>query len=177
MNTQRLTRYLSAVALASALAISAPTALAAKPRITILATGGTIAGAQKSQAEYGYQSGAFNVQNLIDAVPQMKDLADIKGEQIVNIGSQDMNDEVWLKLAARLNEVLAAPDVDGVVITHGTDTVEETGYFLDLVVKSDKPVVMVGSMRPATAISADGPMNLYNAMAIAADPNTTATQG
>jgi L-asparaginase len=110
------------------------------------------------------------VQDLINAVPQMKDLADISGEQIVNIGSQDMNDEVWLKLANRVNEVLAASDTDGVVITHGTDTVEETAYFLDLVVKSDKPVVLVGSMRPATAISADGPMNLYNGMAVAADP-------
>jgi L-asparaginase len=170
MNTQRVTKYLGLAVFAAVLVISAQAALAAKPRITILATGGTIAGAQKSQAEYGYQSGAFNVQNLIDAVPQVKDLADITGEQIVNIGSQDMNDEVWLKLAKRVNEVLAAPDTDGVVITHGTDTVEETGYFLDLVVKSDKPVVMVGSMRPATAISADGPMNLYNAMAIASDP-------
>ncbi len=170
MNTQRIIRHLWVALLTSALVLSAHAAEAAKPRIKILATGGTIAGAQASQSEYGYKSGAFNVQDLINAVPQMKDLADISGEQIVNIGSQDMNDEVWLKLAKRVNEVLAQPDVDGVVITHGTDTVEETSYFLDLVVKSDKPVVLVGSMRPATAISADGPMNLYNGMAIASDP-------
>jgi L-asparaginase len=170
MNAQRKIRSWGLALLALVLAVSAQSALAAKPRIKILATGGTIAGAQASQAEYGYKSGSFNVQDLINAVPQMKELADISGEQIVNIGSQDMNDEVWLKLATRLNEVLAASDTDGVVITHGTDTVEETAYFLDLVVKSDKPVVLVGSMRPATAISADGPMNLYNGMAIAADP-------
>lgn len=170
MNKKPAIRHLGLAVLASALAVTVQPALAEKPHIRILATGGTIAGAQKSQAEYGYKSGAFDVQDLIDAVPQMRELADITGEQIVNIGSQDMNDEIWLKLANRLNEVLAAPETDGVVITHGTDTVEETAYFLDLVVKSDKPVVMAGSMRPATAISADGPMNLYNAMAIAADP-------
>ena len=170
MNAQRMIRNLCTALVAAVLAVSAQAVLAAKPRIKILATGGTIAGAQASQAEYGYKSGSFDVQDLINAVPQMKDLADISGEQIVNIGSQDMNDEVWLKLANRLNEVLAAKDTDGVVITHGTDTVEETAYFLELVVKSDKPVVLVGSMRPATAISADGPMNLYNGMAIAADP-------
>ena len=120
----------------------------AKPKIKILATGGTIAGAQASQAEYGYKAGAFKVEDLINAVPQMKELADITGEQIVNIGSQDMNDEVWLKLGKRVNEVLQSADTDAVVITHGTDTMEETSYFLDLVVKSDKPVVLVGSMRP-----------------------------
>src|SRR5262249_11477998 len=86
-----------------------------------------------------------------------------------NIGSQDMNNDVWLRLAKRANEVLAQADVDGVVVTHGTDTMEETGYFLSLVVKSDKPVVMIGSMRPATAIGADGPANLYNGVAVAAN--------
>ena len=100
----------------------------------------------------------------------MKDLASVTGEQIANIGSQDMNNEVWIRLARRVNELQARPDVTGIVITHGTDTMEETGYFLDLVVKGDKAVVLVGSMRPATAISADGPMNLYNATAVAVDP-------
>jgi L-asparaginase len=141
----------------------------AKPKIMILATGGTIAGAQTSATEAGYKSGSFSVEDLIRAVPQLKDLADISGEQVANIGSQTMNNEVWLKLARRVNEVLKG-DTDGVVITHGTDTMEETAYFLSLVVKSDKPVVLVGSMRPATAISADGPANLYNAVALAANP-------
>lgn len=141
----------------------------AKPKIMILATGGTIAGAQASTSEAGYKSGSFSVDDLIKAVPQLKDLADITGEQVANIGSQTMNHEVWLKLAKRVNEVLKG-DIDGVVITHGTDTMEETAYFLGLVVKSDKPVVLVGSMRPATAIGADGPANLYDAVALAANP-------
>jgi L-asparaginase len=96
-------------------------------------------------------------------VPQLKDVATVTGEQIASIGSQDMNDEVWLKLGKRVNEMLAKPDIAGVAITHGTDTMEETSYFLDLVVKSDKPVVLTGSMRPSTAMSADGPLNIYNA--------------
>ena len=142
----------------------------AKPKISILATGGTIAGAQTSTSEAGYKSGSFSVDDLIKAVPTMTNIAVLSGEQVANIGSQTMNHEVWLKLAKRLNEVLAG-DSDGVVITHGTDTMEETAYFLSLVVKSDKPVVLVGSMRPATAIGADGPANLYNAVALAADAN------
>jgi L-asparaginase len=140
------------------------------PRIKVLATGGTIAGAQASATDYGYKSGAYDVNSLLSAVPNLDKLAVISGEQVANIGSQDMNDEVWLKLAKRVNESLASPDVDGVLVTHGTDTLEETSYFLTLVVKSDKPVVMVGSMRPATAISADGPGNIYNGVAVAADP-------
>jgi L-asparaginase len=141
----------------------------AKPKVMILATGGTIAGAQASTTEAGYKSGTFSVDDLIKAVPPLKDLADITGEQVANIGSQTMNHEVWLKLAKRVNEVLKG-DTDGVVITHGTDTMEETAYFLSLVVKSDKPVILVGSMRPATAISADGPANLYDAVALAVNP-------
>jgi L-asparaginase len=147
----------------------AASAANAKPKIMILATGGTIAGAQASTTEAGYKSGTFSVDDLIKAVPQLKDIADISGEQVANIGSQTMNHEVWLKLAKRVNEVLKG-NTDGVVITHGTDTMEETAYFLSLVVKSDKPVILVGSMRPATAISADGPANLYNAVALAANP-------
>jgi L-asparaginase len=145
-------------------------AVQAKPKIKVLATGGTIAGAQTSSSEVGYKSGTFSVDDLIKAVPPLKDVADLTGEQLANIGSQTMNHDVWLKLAKRVNEVLKDGSTDGVVITHGTDTLEETAYFLSLVVKSDKPVVLVGSMRPATAISADGPANLYNAVSLAASP-------
>jgi L-asparaginase len=145
-------------------------AVQAKPKIKVLATGGTIAGAQTSSSEVGYKSGTFSVDDLIKAVPPLKDIADLTGEQLANIGSQTMNHDVWLKLAKRVNEVLKDGSTDGVVITHGTDTLEETAYFLSLVVKSDKPVVLVGSMRPATAISADGPANLYNAVSLAASP-------
>jgi L-asparaginase len=139
-------------------------------RIRVLATGGTIAGAQASATDYGYKSGAYDVNSLLSAVPNLDRLAVITGEQVANIGSQDMNDEVWLKLAKRVNAVLAGADTDAVLITHGTDTLEETSYFLSLVTGSDKPVVMVGSMRPATAISADGPGNIYNGVAVAASP-------
>jgi L-asparaginase len=153
-----------------AVLLVAAQAASALPRIKVLATGGTIAGAQATQADAGYKSGSFSVDDLIKAVPQLKNIAELSGEQVANIGSQTMNHEVWLKLAKRVNEVLKSDDVDGVVITHGTDTMEETAYFLSLVVKSDKPVVLVGSMRPATAISADGPINLYNGVALAGSP-------
>jgi len=141
-----------------------------KHNVVILATGGTIAGKQAAPSEYGYTSGAFKIEDLISAVPGVKKLANISGEQVVNIGSQDMNDSVWLKLAKRVNEVAKRDDVDGIVITHGTDTLEETSFFVDLVEKTQKPIVFVGSMRPATAVSADGPANLYNAVAVASDP-------
>lgn len=140
------------------------------PHIVILATGGTIAGSADTKTSVGYTSGAVTVDALIQAVPTLKEIARITGEQISSIGSQDMSDEVWLKLATRVNAVLASDSVDGVVITHGTDTMEETSYFLQLVVKSKKPVVLTGSMRPSTALSADGPLNIYNAVAIAGDP-------
>lgn len=140
----------------------------AKAKVAILATGGTIAGSTDSKlATTGYTAGVLGVDVLINAVPEIKQIAEISGEQIANVDSSNMNDEIWLKLAKRCNELLSK--VDGIVITHGTDTMEETAYFLNLVLKSDKPVVLVGAMRPATAISADGPKNLYNAVALAAD--------
>jgi L-asparaginase len=143
-----------------------------KKNVVILATGGTIAGAAASGTQSSYTSGAVTIDAMLNAVPGIKDLANLKGEQISNVGSQDMSFEIMLKLAKRINELLPTNDVDGIVITHGTDTMEETAYFLNLTVKSDKPVVMVGSMRPSTAVSADGPLNLYNAVAVAADPNS-----
>src|SRR5204863_137763 len=103
-------------------------------------------------------------------------LAELSGEQVASIGSQTMNHEVWLKLAARVNEVLNG-DSDGVVITHGTDTMEETGYFLSLVVKSDKPVVLVVSMRPATAISADGERRQQRRRRCALEPHRQRSGG
>ncbi|HUM00680.1 MAG TPA: type II asparaginase [Thermoanaerobaculia bacterium] len=146
-------------------------AQAALPTVVVLATGGTIAGAAASDVQAGYTSGQVGVEQLLAAVPQAKKLANLRGEQISNIGSQDMNDEVWLKLARRVNELVAMPDVAGVVITHGTDTIEETAFFLNLVVKSRKPVVLTAAMRPSTALSADGPLNFFNAVAVAANKN------
>jgi L-asparaginase len=141
------------------------------PNITILATGGTIAGAAATGTQAGYTSGAVTIDAMLVAVSGIKDLAHIKGEQISNVGSQDMSFDIMLTLAKRCNELLKRNDIDGIVVTHGTDTMEETAYFLNLVVKSEKPVILVGSMRPSTAVSADGPLNLFNAVAVAADPN------
>lgn len=145
-------------------------AFSQKPNIHILATGGTIAGAGSSAVESNYTAGQVAIGTLLDAVPEIQTIANVTGEQIVRIGSQDMTNEVWLILAKRINELLSSPDCDGIVITHGTDTMEETAFFLNLTVHSDKPVVLVGSMRASTSLSADGPLNLYNAVVVAASP-------
>src|SRR5262245_49052375 len=142
-----------------------------QPNVVILATGGTIAGAAATGTQSGYTSGAVGIDTMIAGVPGITDLATIKGEQISNVGSQDMSYDILLKVAKRINELTKGNDVDGIVITHGTDTMEESAFFLNLTVKTAKPVVMVGSMRPSTAVSADGPLNLYNAVGVAADPN------
>ena len=141
------------------------------PSITILATGGTIAGSGETAVSSAYKAGQLNVDALIDAVPEIKQLANVKGEQIVKIGSQDMSDDVWLKLAKAINA--QCKETDGFVITHGTDTMEETAYFLDLTAKCEKPIVLVGAMRPATEKSADGPLNLYNAVVVATDKKSS----
>ena len=140
------------------------------PAIAILATGGTIAGAGGSAVKGTYTSGQVSVEALLEAVPQLEGIARVSGEQIAQIGSQAITPAIWLELTQRVNALLASDRVAGVVITHGTDTLEETAYFLHLTVTSDKPVVLVGAMRPSTAISADGPANVYNAVTLAVDP-------
>jgi L-asparaginase len=138
-------------------------------RVVVLATGGTIAGASEASVRSTYTSGQIGVDAMIAAVPEIGGLADVRGEQVANVGSQDMTFAIMTHLANRINELLASDAVDGVVVTHGTDTMEETAHFLNLTVTSRKPTAMTGAMRPTTAISADGPLNLFNAVAVAAD--------
>lgn len=142
------------------------------PRVIILATGGTIAGAGAAADRAGYTAGKIPIDDLIGTIPSVKKIANISGEQIASVGSQDMTIDIWKKLAIRANEIFAKNEADAIVVTHGTDTQEETAYFLDLVIPSDKPVVLTGSMRPSTAISADGPKNLYDAITVAINPET-----
>jgi glutamin-(asparagin-)ase len=172
-----LTRHLLA-GLAAALCLLPPGLQAreeaAPPRlanVVLLATGGTIAGAGASAASSAtYQAAKVPVDKLIAAVPEMQALANLRGEQVFQIASESFTNEHLLTLGRRVNALVKQADVDGIVITHGTDTLEETAFFLNLVIRSDKPVVLVGSMRPGTALSADGALNLYSAVAVARSP-------
>lgn len=137
-------------------------------KIVVLATGGTIAGVGEQGKTAGYKPGTLSADDLIAAVPELKDIAYIEALQICNVNSDDITDKIWLEIAQKINELSEDPTVTGFVITHGTDTLEETAYFLNLTVKTEKPVVLTGSMRPSSSISADGPMNLYEAAAVAA---------
>lgn len=139
-----------------------------KPNVVIIATGGTIAGAGADATNSAsYASAKVPVDKLIAAVPQITTVANVRGEQAFQIGSESFTDAKLIQLAKRVSTLLKQDDVDGVVITHGTDTLEETAFFLNLVVKSDKPIVVVGSMRPSTALSADGALNLLDAVTVA----------
>lgn len=141
------------------------------PHVLVLGTGGTIASSGKSATQLHDYEVSATLDDILRAVPQIGDIAAVEGEQVLNVPSHDIDNAMLLQIARRVAAALAAPGVDGVVLTHGTDTLEETAYFLNLVVKSDKPVVVVGAMRPASALSADGPLNLYNAVKLAASPD------
>ena len=141
-----------------------------KRSVYVISTGGTIASSPVSRTQTTAYSGIkFCADDLIDCIPGIRERFNMGAEQIFSVGSSALTDENLLDLSRRINEVLKADDVDGVVVTHGTDTMEETAFFLNLTVRSSKPVVLTGSMRPTTVLSADGPLNLYNAIIAAAD--------
>jgi len=138
--------------------------------VVVLATGGTIAGAGASAANSAtYQAAKVPVDKLIAGVPELADIANVRGEQVFQIASESFTNDRLVTLGKRVAALAKDPGVDGIVITHGTDTLEETSFFLTLTVHTDKPIVVVGSMRPGTAMSADGTLNLYDAVVLASD--------
>ena len=141
------------------------------PKIYLIGCGGTIAGRAASEAQLvGYKAGEIGVEELVQAVPEIRHIAQVTGEQFCNIDSGSMTQQQLIGLSLRVQQVIDQDDVDGVVITHGTDSMDETAYFLNLTVHTHKPIVIVGAMRPATAISADGPLNLLEAVRLTATP-------
>ena len=141
-------------------------------RLLLLATGGTIAGCADDSATLNdYTAGVLGGDALLAAVPQLQDLATITVEQVANVDSADLLFDHWRALVARIRDAFAAdPELAGVVITHGTNTLEETAWLLQLLIDDPRPVVLVGAMRPATALSADGPLNLFQAIQVALSP-------
>lgn len=141
------------------------------PTVVVLATGGTIAGTGEAGKTTGYSAGQLDVGTLVASAAGITDIANVRGVQVCNVGSDDITDAYWIQMAQTINELAADDAISGFAVTHGTDTLEETAYFLNLAVKTDKPVVITGAMRPSTATSADGPMNLYQTIALAANPD------
>ncbi len=140
-----------------------------KKRIVVLGTGGTIAGTGKEGETVGYDSAQIKVDKLVEEIPSLESIADVTSVELFSVDSCDIDFEKLVKIASYINEKSMDDSVDGFVITHGTDTLEETAYFLNLTLKTSKPVVITGSMRPSTAMSADGPFNLYQAVSLAAN--------
>ncbi|MES2243454.1 MAG: asparaginase [Pseudomonadota bacterium] len=148
--------------------MSAPVAAQTKPNVVILATGGTIAGAGASALNSAtYAAAKVPVDKLLAGLPELANVANVRGEQVAQIASESFDNETLMKLGKRVSALVKQADVDGIVVTHGTDTLEETAYFLSLVIRTSKPIVVVGSMRPGTALSADGALNLFNAVSVA----------
>lgn len=141
-----------------------------KPRIAILATGGTIAGAASEATRASYIPGVISLEQILSSIPELNKLAHLNGIQVCNISSQNITQQIWLRLYRIADSLFSNNIADGIVITHGTDTMEETAYFLNLTVRHKRPIVLTGSMRPSTSLSADGPFNLYNAVALASSP-------
>lgn len=153
----------------AAAAAAAKAAAMAKPNVVVLATGGTIAGAGASAANSAtYTAAKVPVDKLLAGLPELANVANVKGEQVFQIASESFANDNLLTLARRVSQLAKQADVDGIVITHGTDTLAETAYFLSLTVHTDKPIAVVGSMRPGTALSADGALNLLSAVSVAA---------
>ena len=147
------------------------TSPAARPQIVVLGTGGTIAGTATGDPSMpGYTAGVLGIEALLQAVPALDSLAHVHTEQVANLDSKDMSFAVWTRLATRVTQWLAQPHIQACVLTHGTDTLEETAYFLSLVLRSNKPVILTAAMRPATALNADGPQNLLDAVRVAVHP-------
>lgn len=168
MQYQQLKRLGGILLLCTTMSMSAQ-AQDRKANVVVIGTGGTIAGAGASSVNTAaYQSAVVAVDKIIAAVPEVQKIANVRGEQVFQIGSESFNDERMLQLGKRVSALLKQNDIDGVVITHGTDTIEETAYFLNLTLKSNKPVVVVGAMRPGTALGAEGALNLYDAVLVAA---------
>lgn len=141
------------------------------PKVRLLTCGGTIVSSGESASQMtGYCLKDFSVDALLAAVPGLADVARIDVREVARIDSMSMTSAVWKDLGRAVAEADADPEIDGIVVTHGTDTMEETAWFTHLTMKTAKPVVFTGAMRPSTALSADGPLNLYNAVRIAVDP-------
>jgi L-asparaginase len=156
------------------LLLTAPYLAIAKPKIHVIGTGGTISGAAAERIQIsGYKAGTFKIADMLAEIPELAEIADLTSEQPVNVGSGNIGSKELLSIAKRINTLCAEqPDIDGFVVTHGTSTLEETAYFLDLTVLTEKPVVVVGSMRPWTGLSTDAHLNLYNGVRVAACPES-----